>query len=197
MRLTEVELFYFDKADIFFKRTINQFRTPDHADTAIEALHISLNLKQQIDLHYMAALCCKSEDEVINELGDMIFCNPARNAGDKYSGWETADEYLSGHTREKLGLAMVKAEENPEMFSRNVAALKEHQPPTLGISDISFRLGSMFIPAEMYTQFIYDTFETARSNRSSGSFAKMQISCEYLPALNGGYPTREQIPMLR
>lgn len=175
---------YFDKADIFFKRTINQFRTPDHADTAIEALHISLNLKQQIDLHYMAALCGKSEDEVINELGDMIFCNPARNSGDKYSGWETADEYLSGHTREKVGLAMVKAEENPEMFSRNVAALKEHQPPTLGISDISFRLGSMFIPAEMFTQFIYDTFETARSNRSSGSFAKQQISCEYLPALN-------------
>ena len=183
-RRSEKDEPYFDKADIFFKRTVNQFRTPDHADTAVEAMHISLNLRQQIDLHYMAALCGTTEDAVIAELGDMIFCNPARNNGDKYSGWETADEYLSGHTREKLGLAMVKAEENPEMFSRNVAALKEHQPPDLTISDISFRLGSMFIPADMFTQFLYDTFETASFNRSSSGLAKHKISCEYLPALN-------------
>ena len=93
----------------------------------------------------MAQLCGKSEDEVISELGDNIYCNPAKNNGDKYSGWETAEEYLSGYTKQKLGLAMVKAEENPDLFSRNVKALKEHQPPFIPIVDIGFRLGSIHI----------------------------------------------------
>lgn len=146
-------------------------------------MHLSLNLKQKIDLAYMAGLCGKTEDEIIDELGDQIYCDPARNGGDKYSGWVTAEEYLSGRTRDKLGLAIVKAEENPERFSRNVEALKEHQPPRLSIADISFRLGSFFIPSEMFTQFMYDTFETSMWARNS-ALPRAVISCEYIPATN-------------
>lgn len=80
-------------------------------------MHLSLNLKQKIDLSYMAGLCGKTEDDIIDDLGDQIYCDPARNGGDKFSGWVTAEEYLSGRTRDKLGLAIVKAEENPERFS--------------------------------------------------------------------------------
>lgn len=171
------------KADVFRERTVNQYRNPTHADSAVEAMHLSLNLKQKIDLAYMAGLCGKTEDEIIEELGDQIYCDPARNGGDKYSGWVTAEEYLSGRTRDKLGLAIVKAEENPERFSRNVEALKEHQPPQLSIADISFRLGSFFIPSEMFTQFMYDTFETSMWARNS-ALPRAVISCEYIPATN-------------
>lgn len=170
------------KADIFSKRTVNQRRAPDHADSAIEALHISLNLRQCVDIGYMARLCGKSEDEVIDELGNNIYCNPVKNNGDKYSGWETAEEYLSGHTKEKLGLAMVKAEENPD-FLRNVEALKEHQPLPIPITGIGFRLGSIFIPKEMFTQFMWETFETNMLHKS-GVFEKDIISAEYISALN-------------
>lgn len=173
----------YSKADIFSKRTVYPQRSPDHADNALEAMHISLNLRRRIDLHYMAQLCGKSEDEIISELGDNIYCNPAKNNGDKYSGWETAEEYLSGYTKQKLGLAMVKAEENPEMFLRNVEALKEHQPPFLTINDIGFRLGSMFIPQEMFTKFMWDTFETNTWKRSS-VFPKDIISAEYVASMN-------------
>lgn len=174
----------YSKADIFSKRTVYPQRSPDHADNALEAMHISLNLKRKIDLHYMAQLCGKSEDEVISELGDNIYCNPAKNNGDKYSGWETAEEYLSGYTKQKLGLAMVKAEENPDLFSRNVKALKEHQPPFIPIVDIGFRLGSMFIPQEMFTQFMWDTFETPALHRSRTVFLKGLISAEYVASMN-------------
>ena len=173
----------YSKADIFSKRTVNSQRSPDHADNALEAMHISLNLKRRVDLHYMAQLCGKSEDDIISELGDNIYCNPARNNGDKYSGWETAEEYLSGYTKQKLGLAMVKAEENPEQFMRNVEALKEHQPAFLTINDIGFRLGSMFIPQEMFTQFMWDTFDTNTWKRSS-VFPKDIISAEYIASMN-------------
>ena len=174
----------YSKADIFSKRTVYPQRSPDHAGNALEAMHISLNLKRKIDLHYMAQLCGKSEDEVISELGNNIYCNPAKNNGDKYSGWETAEEYLSGYTKQKLGLAMVKAEENPDLFSRNVKALKEHQPPFIPIVDIGFRLGSMFIPQEMFTQFMWDTFETPALHRSRTVFLKGLISAEYVASTN-------------
>ena len=35
------------------------------------------------------------KDNIIEELGDRIFCNPAKNTGGRYSGWEIAEEYLS------------------------------------------------------------------------------------------------------
>ncbi len=173
---------FFRKADIFSRRTVNQHRAPDHADNAMEALHISLNLRQRVDIEYISKLCGKSEDEVIDELGENIYCNPAANNGDKYSGWETAEEYLSGHTKEKLGLAMVKAEENPD-FARNVEALKKHQPISVPITGIGFRLGSMFVPKEMFTQFMWDTFETSPLHKAS-VFEKDMISAEYISALN-------------
>lgn len=171
------------KADIFTRRTVNQRTEPTHAANALEALYHSLNYKQRVDIPYMAALCGKTCDDIITELGDRIYCNPAKNLGDKYSGWEMAEEYLSGYTRDKLELAVAKAEENPEMFARNVEALKEHQPPHIPITDIGFRLGSIYIPQEMFTQFMYDTFDTHLYHRS-GLFAKQRISCEYISAMN-------------
>ncbi|MFR8775274.1 MAG: hypothetical protein ACLVFU_05325, partial [Eggerthellaceae bacterium] len=85
------------KADIFTQRTINVDRVPAHVDTALEALHLSINLKQTVDLEYISQLCGKDKDAVISELGGHIYCNPAKNTGGRYSGWETAEEYLSGH----------------------------------------------------------------------------------------------------
>lgn len=87
----------FTKADIFTERTINVDRVPAHVDTALEALHLSINLKQTVDLEYISQLCGKDKDAVISELGEHIYCNPAKNTGGRYSGWETAEEYLSGH----------------------------------------------------------------------------------------------------
>lgn len=37
------------KADVFRERTVNQYRNPTHADSAVEAMHLSLNLKQKMD----------------------------------------------------------------------------------------------------------------------------------------------------
>jgi N12 class adenine-specific DNA methylase len=46
---------------------------PDRAETAKEALEISLNVKMKIDLPYMANLTGKTADELIDELGDRIY----------------------------------------------------------------------------------------------------------------------------
>ncbi len=175
----------YSKADIFTQRTINTAHTTSHVDTALEAMHLSLNTRQSVDLEYISKLCGKDKDEVISELGDRLYCNPAKNTGSKYTGWETAEEYLSGNVRSKLALAQEVAKENPD-FERNVNALLDNQPPKIEITDIGFRLGTIYIPIEMVRDFIYETFETPvwqRENPDGAHYSK-EIAVRYIDELN-------------
>ena len=175
----------FSKADIFTQRTINVDRVPAHVDTALEALHLSINLKQTVDLEYISQLCGKDKDAVISELGEHIYCNPAKNTGGRYSGWETAEEYLSGHVRTKLSLAQEVAKTDPA-FERNVAALLDNQPPRIGIEDIGFRVGTIYIEPEMFQDFVYETFQTPEWQRhrpNMHGYSK-EITVNYSPEMN-------------
>ena len=175
----------FSKADIFTQRTINVDRVPAHVDTALEALHLSINLKQTVDLDYISQLCGKDKDAVISELGEHIYCNPAKNTGGRYSGWETAEEYLSGHVRSKLALAQEAAKTDPD-YERNVAALLDNQPPRIGIEDIGFRIGTIYIEPEMFQDFVYETFQTPEWQRhrpNMHGYSK-EITVNYSPEMN-------------
>lgn len=175
----------FTKADIFTQRTINVDRVPAHVDTALEALHLSINLKQTVDLEYISQLCGKDKDAVISELGEHIYCNPAKNTGGRYSGWETAEEYLSGHVRSKLALAQQAAKTDPE-YERNVTALLDNQPPRIGIEDIGFRVGTIYIEPEMFQDFVYETFQTPEWQRhrpNMHGYSK-EITVNYSPEMN-------------
>ena len=70
-----------------------------HVTTAEEGLLVSLDHKGAIDLPYVATLYGKPEAEVVRELGDLIYRDPATMR------WETADAYLSGNVRVKLAQA--------------------------------------------------------------------------------------------
>ena len=175
----------FSKADIFTQRTINVDRVPAHVDTALEALHLSINLKQTVDLEYISQLCGKDKDAVISELGEHIYCNPAKNTGGRYSGWETAEEYLSGHVRTKLALAQEAAKTDPE-YERNVTALLDNQPPRIGIEDIGFRVGTIYIEPEMFQDFVYETFQTPEWQRHRPNMRgySKEITVNYSPEMN-------------
>lgn len=156
-----------NKAPIFHKATIRSYRRPTHADTAKEALEISLNLKMKIDLPYMEKLTGKTVDELIAELGERIYLNPGKYYGNYYEGWELNEEYLSGQVRDKLLYAKQKAEEYPELFGRNVEALEEVQPKWLEPSEIDFRIGSPWIPIEYFQQFMHEAFSTSEHLKGS------------------------------
>ena len=140
------------KSDIFTKRTVKKAIVLDRVDSASEALTISLNEKGKIDLPYMATLCNKPEDTIINELQGVIFKNPVTNR------FETSDEYLSGNVRNKLAVAQSFAKDNPE-FNINVSALESVQPIDLSAADIEVRLGSAWIDKKYIDQFMRETFE--------------------------------------
>jgi len=146
----------YTKSDIFTKRTIQPHKEIDKAETAEEGLILSLNQKGRVDLEYISQITDKDIMEVIKELKGKIFRNPLTAKEfpkeDILSGWETAEEYLSGYVVDKLSVAEAFAEED-EMYLSNVKALKEVQPVKLGAEDIEVRLGSTWIPEEYITQF--------------------------------------------
>lgn len=143
------------KADMFTKRTIRKLKNITRVDTANEALAVSMNEKGKVNLPFMAGLCNKTEEQIIEELTGVIFKNPVTQE------WESGEEYLSGNVRDKLRIAESFLESAPS-YKINVEALKNVQPAKLEASEIEVRLGAMWIPLEIYEQFMIETFQPAK-----------------------------------
>lgn len=169
-----------DKSAIFTKATIRPFRQVNHADTAEDALQICLNHKLRVDLPYMSFLTGKAPQELVQELDTRIYLNPQKYYGNPLEGWELAEEYLSGHVRDKLLYARQKAAEEPELFARNVEALEEVQPEPLTPADIEVNMGTIWVPIEYYRQFMYETFQTSGYEKViEGGDNRHRIDIEY------------------
>lgn len=159
----------YQKGAVFFKATIQPWKMPEQADTVDDALRISLTVHGKLDLDYMQYLyrngnAACSKETILEELGVKAYQDPdGYEAGDPYSGWILAEEYLSGNVKRKLERAVLAAEEEPDRFTRNVKALEAVQPEPLSPEDIGFSLGSTWIPVNIYEDFMYEKLKT--SNR--------------------------------
>ena len=130
----------------------------------------------------MSFLTGKEQGELVAELGDRIYLNPQKYYGNPDEGWELAEEYLSGHVRDKLLYARQKAAEEPELFARNVEALEAVQPEPLTPADIEVNLGAIWVPVEYYRQFMYETFQTSGYAKViDGGDNRHRIDIEYFP----------------
>jgi N12 class adenine-specific DNA methylase/adenine-specific DNA methylase len=154
------------KADMFSKRTIRRHSVPETVDTPTEALAVSLTEKARVDLDYMSELTGMEKEKIIGELDGIIFPNPQKKDNEGNYVYETADEYLSGPVRQKLEIARIHADREPEIFSSNVAALRAAQPVPLEARDIDVRLGSTWIDKEYVQDFVHELLETPRNVRS-------------------------------
>jgi len=136
---------------IFTERVIAPPSPPVIASAA-DALVVVLNERGRVDLDHVAELVHQDAAAVVEELGDVIFQDPADGA------WQMADAYLSGPVREKLKAAEAAAALDPT-FERNVRALAAVQPADLGPSDITARLGSPWIPVADVVAFVRETMD--------------------------------------
>lgn len=148
------------KADIFTKRTIRPERHVTHVDTPSEALAVSIGERGKVDIPFMAELLGKADDfeAVTGELTGVIFRDPMAPEAPEL-GWQTADEYLSGNVHDKLRIARLAAQTDPQ-YTVNVAALEKAQPKDLEASEIEVRLGATWIDPKYIQQFMEETFET-------------------------------------
>ena len=148
------------KADMFTKRTIRPERNINHAATPSEALAISIGERGRVDLPYMSELLGKpgDYDSIITDLRGVIFKDPSEDVTDPEAGWQTADEYLSGNVRNKLRIAQLAVQTNPE-FTPNLEALTKAQPRDLEASEIDVRLGATWLDPKVIQQFMLETFQ--------------------------------------
>src|SRR5271154_6271939 len=122
------------KTPIFNRRTLERYRPVERAETAPEALLVSLNETGQISWPRMESLTGRTATELQDELGSLAYQNPESGV------WETADRYLSGNVRAKLAVAQASERVDPA-YRRNVEALRAGQPKALEPGEIEARLG--------------------------------------------------------
>jgi len=149
------------KADVFTKRTIRPYTAVTKTDDCFDALQISRNERGNVDIFFIEELTGKDYDTVLKELGNAIFRNPEDIENkDKYTGFETAEEYLSGDVKGKFKMVEILQKEFPERdYSVNIQALKEVQPEDVPASDIFVKLGSSWISTDYYKQFIFELLQ--------------------------------------
>ena len=173
------------KADLFEKRTVTPHIEIESVETAGEALMVSLSEKGRVDLPYMASLMDKNEtpETVAEKLSGIIFRDPEQVTEEAYSGYVTADAYLSGNIRNKLSIARTMAEEKPE-YRINIEHLESVMPEPLDASEIDVRLGATWIKPEYIEEFMQESFqlpkwrfyqETSKSDNLQVSFAPQSV----------------------
>lgn len=167
----------YEKAKIFTEQTIYPAKVHDHADSAIEALNITVADYGYVNMEYIQRLYDKSFDEIIEELRGEIYLNPDRmDENNRYTGYETSEEYLSGDVRLKLASAMVAAERD-DRFHENVEALKNVIPRDLDASEIDVKIGMNWIDPEDYQNFFFEKFCVPE-------YSKRWCYLEYNPVIN-------------
>lgn len=133
------------KAAIFTKRTQQPYSTPTSAKTAKDALVATLAERGRVDMDMMVQLYGKTEEQIANELGDLLFSDPD-------AGWQTRDQYLSGNVKRKLARAE-EAAKTSQAYARNVEALRAVQPKDIEAVDINVKPGASWIPADVMASF--------------------------------------------
>jgi N12 class adenine-specific DNA methylase/predicted RNA methylase len=144
------------KADIFRQRVLFPPSDSITVNSAKDALLASLNVKGRADVDYMAEVYDKPKDEIVAELGDVIFNDPNK-------GYVTADEYLSGDVKTKLVEAKSYAKTNPDL-KRNVEALEKVIPKNKLPSEIYASAGANWIPADVYAEFVAEITGIPKAN---------------------------------
>ena len=185
----------YNKADIFYRRTVNALPEINTADSIEEALQISIDKRGKPDIHYIATLLDINYPElstkevavkVYNELLEkgLVFRDPNKTLPDNpYSGIVERSEYLSGNVRQKLTAAESNMQKYGDTqtgleYKRNVEALKKVIPEDIKAENISVRMSVPWIDSEDYTKFIKHL--AGRSNNAAnGEVAYSKATGEF------------------
>jgi len=161
------------KAAIMHRDVVGQSSPVLSVQSAEDGLLVSLDRRGAVDLPLIAMLYGKSEKEVIDELGDLIFHDPESHT------WQTADAYLSGNVRSKLA-AVLSA--GPD-YARNTEKLQAVQPEDVLPGDIDANLGAPWIPVSDVQAFACELFRVDASAVQVGHLTKeaaWSIEAEYV-----------------
>ncbi len=166
------------KAAIMTKDVVGKTPPITQVKSAEEGLLVSLNQRGAVDLPFIAALYGKPEQQVIAELGDLIFLDPESKS------WQTADAYLSGDVRAKLKAA----ERAGSDYARNADALRRVQPEDVLPGDIDAGLGAPWILESDIQVFAAELFRV-----DSASVPVAHLKKDAVWSLDAGYAAKASV----
>ncbi|WP_165045541.1 N-6 DNA methylase [Dysgonomonas sp. ZJ709] len=159
MALEYFESGYKKLADIFTEPVCFESEKSISADTADEALALSLNEYGYVNLRYMSGVSGLEEHELITKLSSQIYYNPLSSdyeisanfiAGDVIAKVEAIEEYIESNPEE----------EDIELSKISLEALRKAIPEAIAFTDLDFNLGERWMPAKYYSQYASEIFNT-------------------------------------
>ena len=158
------------KADIFDHPVSFYVDEVTSVDTPMEALTASLNKYGGVNLEYMSSLVDMDEDTIIRNLEGHIYYNPL------VENYEIKDRFIAGNVvakAEQVKAWIDREEERIKDFpgydgvepfiamSRDsLKALEEARPRRIEFDELDFNFGERWIPAEIYSAYMSDFYET-------------------------------------
>jgi N12 class adenine-specific DNA methylase/trans-aconitate methyltransferase len=150
------------KAAILKKDVVGKIPPVTQVRSAEEGLLVALDRRGRVDVAFIAELYGKPEDQVVTELGDLIYHDP------DHQTWQTADQYLSGNVRAKLAAVLNTSPAN----ARNAEALRAVQPEDVLPGDIDANLGAPWIPDSDIQAFVAQLFQVEPDSIQIGHVKK-------------------------
>ena len=158
------------KADIFDHPVSFSVDEVASVDTPMEALTASLNKYGGVNLEYMSSLVDMDEDSIIQNLEGHIYYNPL------VENYEIKDRFIAGNVvakaesvrgwidREEERIKGFPGYDGIEPFiamsKDSLKALEEARPRRIEFDELDFNFGERWIPAEIYSAYMSDFYET-------------------------------------
>lgn len=154
------------KADIFSKQVNNVQKTFSKPESLKDAVLLSLNAHNGVNVAFISSLMQRSTDDTIREGFDqeLLF----RNIESRANPYVTKDEFLSGNIVQKIeAWEKIKDSEQrnafPELTDKDIDThlerLKEIRPVFLKRELIDINLGERWIPIDIYESFAEHLFK--------------------------------------
>lgn len=158
------------KADIFDHPVSFSVDEVASVDTPMEALTASLNKYGSVNLEYMSSLVDMDEDTIIRNLEGHIYYNPL------VENYEIKDRFIAGNVVAKAESVRAWIDREEErikgfpgydgiepfiaMSKDSLKALEEARPRRIEFDELDFNFGERWIPAEIYSAYMSDFYET-------------------------------------
>lgn len=139
------------KSMIFIQDIVSARLEDRRAETMQDAVAISMDEYQRVDLSRIGQLLDLSEEEVREQIIGTAFVDPSTGE------LEVATHYLSGNVRDKLAKAQAAAKRDSR-FNANVDALEAVLPEWIAIEDIDLYPGLSVLDEHAYERFATETF---------------------------------------
>lgn len=148
----------FEKSAAFVKPLIRPKHTLSKVDCAMDALIASQSEGKGVDLEFMTYLYPgHSKEDIISELEGVIYIDVDDYYLNSTIAYTTKDKLLSGDVKTKAQRVkdMIEVGDSAADWEEYLELIKGVIPEDLVLADISFNLGSNWIPKEVIGLFMY------------------------------------------